>query len=92
MNNRYLVLIEGKRADIFLSILISRGIAIYHKENTKKGITMVVDEEGYKLICLPEETSVFVNNGNISVVGKKPIEIINDTTKNTIETEREISL
>lgn len=49
-------------------------------------------KEGYKLICLPEETSVFVNNGNISVVGKRPIEIINATTKNTIETEREISL
>ena len=49
-------------------------------------------KEGYKLICLPEEASVFVNNGNISVVGKKPVEIINATTKNTIETEREISL
>lgn len=61
MNNRYLVLIEGKRADIFLSILISRGIAIYHKENTKKGITMVVDEEGYKLITsIPTSCSIVV--------------------------------
>lgn len=44
-------------------------------------------KEGYKLVCVPEETSVFVNDGNFSVVGEKPIEIIDSTTKKACDNE-----
>lgn len=33
--------------------------------------------EGYKLVCIPEETSLYVEDGRFSVVGSKPAEIIN---------------
>ena len=34
--------------------------------------------EGYKLVCIPEETSLFVEDGKFSVVGSKPAEVINN--------------
>lgn len=58
---------------------------------TNKRIERLV-KEGYKLICVPEETSIFVDNGNFFVIGGKPIEIIDDTTKKTFDIEREIIL
>lgn len=36
-------------------------------------------KEGYKLICIPEETSIFINNDTISIVGSKPAAVF---TKN----------
>lgn len=49
-------------------------------------------KEGYKLVCVPEETSLFVNDGKYSVVGEKPIEIIDNATKKIFDIETEISL
>ena len=49
-------------------------------------------KEGYKLVCVPEETSLVVNDGKYSVVGEKPIEIIDNATKKIFDIETEISL
>ena len=42
---------------------------------TKKRVERLLNE-GYKLVCLPEETSLVVENGKFFVVGPKPAEII----------------
>lgn len=33
-------------------------------------------KDGHKLICLPEETSLFIDNGKMSIIGEIPAEII----------------
>lgn len=33
--------------------------------------------KNFKLICIPEESSLFVNNNELIVIGSKPIEVIN---------------
>lgn len=44
---------------------------------TQKRISRLLDE-GYKLICLPEETSLYAHNGKFEFIGSKPAKIINN--------------
>jgi dipeptidase E len=36
-------------------------------------------KDGHKLICLPEETSVWINNNEIKIIGQNPAEIFDGT-------------
>lgn len=45
---------------------------------------------GYKLICLPEETSLFINDNQMTVIGQKPAEIFDGKTREVIQPEEEI--
>lgn len=42
-------------------------------------------QNGHKLICLPEETSVFVENGKMQIIGEKPAEVITKNFRKIVE-------
>lgn len=44
---------------------------------TQKRISRLLDE-GYKLICLPEKTSLYAHNGKFKFICSKPAKIINN--------------
>ena len=63
MSKEYRVLIRGKRASSFFSILLSKGISIYQKEEVLDGIILVLDREGYLLVTsIPSSCSIVVLN------------------------------
>lgn len=43
-------------------------------ENIKTRVERLL-KEGYKLVCLPEETSLWVNGENVKVIGGRPAEV-----------------
>lgn len=45
-------------------------------EKTAENIRRLL-KQGHKLICLPEETSVWMNNDEMKIIGQKPAEIFN---------------
>ena len=45
-------------------------------EKTAENIRRLL-KQGHKLICLPEETSVWLNNDEMKIIGQKPAEIFN---------------
>ena len=49
-------------------------------EKTAINIERLLDN-GHKIICLPEETSLWINNHLIQVVGQKPAEVFADNNK-----------
>lgn len=46
--------------------------------------------EGCKLICIPEETSVFVDDENLFVVGEKPVEVIDKEKRIVYNTNKKL--
>lgn len=44
--------------------------------DTKKRVDKLLNQ-GYKLICLPEETSLWINGDKFEIIGDKPAEIFN---------------
>ena len=42
-------------------------------------------ENGFKLICLPEETSLYITDDKFTIIGQKPVEIITKNKKQIIE-------
>ncbi len=49
-------------------------------------------KEGYKLVCIPEETSLVVDNGTFSIIGSKEADVFDNKTKTTAREPDEISL
>jgi len=47
-------------------------------------------KRGYKLVCLPEETSLWINDNQMQIVGQKPAEIFNGQRKLIIEPNENI--
>ena len=45
---------------------------------------------GYKLICLPEETSIWINGDNAQIIGEKPAEIFDGQGKKIVHTNEEV--
>ncbi len=41
--------------------------------------------QGHKIICLPEETSIWINDKQIKIIGQKPAEIFNGQDKKIIK-------
>lgn len=52
-------------------------------ENTQKRVEKLL-KQGYKLICLPEETSLWINGNQMEIIGPKPAEVFNGKEKKTI--------
>lgn len=52
-------------------------------KNTKTRVERLINQ-GYKLICLPEETSLWINGNSFQVIWQKPAEIFNGQTKTTL--------
>ena len=50
MNNRYRILIQGKNLSYFLSLLVSKHIFIYHREESLDGLILEVSCEDYRKI------------------------------------------
>ena len=50
MNNHYRILIQGKNLSYFLSMLISKKISIYRRENSDSGLILEVSQEDYQKI------------------------------------------
>lgn len=48
--------------------------------NTQKRVKKLI-KQGYKLVCLPEETSLWINGNQIKVVGEKSAEIFAGETQ-----------
>jgi len=40
--------------------------------------------QGHKIICLPEETSLWINGNEMKIIGQKPAEIFRNEGKNII--------
>ncbi len=57
---------------------------------TEKRIKRLL-KQGYKLICLPEETSLYLDNGTVTFIGTKPAEKIESENKRTIYNPRDNS-
>lgn len=49
-------------------------------------------KEGYKLVCLPEETSLVVEDDKFSIVGSKPAEVFDNKQNFTAKQPEEITL
>lgn len=47
-------------------------------------------KEGYKLICLPEETSLWINGKEAKIIGPKPAEIYDGHEKQTVHTNEAV--
>lgn len=47
-------------------------------------------KEGYKLICLPEETSLWINGNQAKIIGPKPAEIYDGHEKQTVHTNEDV--
>ena len=47
-------------------------------------------EQGHKVICLPEETSLWINGNKMAIIGQKPAEIFDGKSKKVIQAEEEI--
>ena len=47
-------------------------------------------KEGYKLICLPEETSLWINGKEAKIIGPKPAEIYDGHEKQTVHTNEDV--
>lgn len=52
-------------------------------ENTKQRIQRLLSKN-YKLICIPEDSSVFISGDEIKVVGSQPVEIITGNQRYTM--------
>lgn len=49
-------------------------------DDTQKRVEKLL-KQGYKLICLPEETSIWINNDQTKIIGQKPAEIFDNQGK-----------
>ena len=49
-------------------------------------------KEGYKLVCIPEETSLVVDNGIFSIIGSKEADVFDNKTKTTAKEPDQICL
>ena len=49
-------------------------------------------KEGYKLICLPEETSLIIEDGAFYIIGSKPAEIISKSKSKIVKKLEKINL
>lgn len=52
--------------------------------NTKKRVNRLISN-GFKLICLPEETSLYINNDEFTIIGQKPAKIITKNKTQVVE-------
>lgn len=60
-------------------------------EDTDKRVKRLL-KDGHKLICLPEETSLFVENDKISIIGSLPAEIFTTSVKEIADPNKGIDL
>lgn len=58
-------------------------------EKTEINIQRLVSK-GHKLICLPEETSIWINDKQIKIIGQKPAEIFKGKNKKIINNLNQI--
>ena len=58
---------------------------------TKQRINRLI-KEGYKLICLPEETSLVIEENNFRIIGSKPAEIINSISDTIVQKDENLML
>ena len=47
-------------------------------------------KQGYKLVCLPEETSLWINGNQMTIIGGQPAEIFDGKSQKVIQAEEEI--
>lgn len=47
-------------------------------------------EQGHKVICLPEETSLWINGNQMQIIGQKPAEIFYGNEKQIIQSNEEV--
>ena len=47
-------------------------------------------KQGHKIICLPEETSIWINDNQMQIIGQKPAEIYNNDDKLIINVDEEV--
>ena len=57
--------------------------------DTQKRVDRLL-KQGYKLVCLPEETSLWINGNEVKVVGQIPAEIFNGEHKKVVLPEEEV--
>lgn len=59
------------------------------QENTQKRVEKLL-KQGFKLICLPEETSLWINGNQAKIIGPKPAEIYDGHEKQTVQTNEDV--
>lgn len=52
--------------------------------NTEQRVNNLISK-GFKLLCLPEETSLYINDNHFTIIGQKPAEIITKNKTQIIE-------
>lgn len=58
-------------------------------KDTQKRVDKLL-KQGYKLVCLPEETSLWINGSSMQIVGKRPAELFNGNEKKIVESNEYI--
>lgn len=58
-------------------------------EDTQKRVNKLL-KQGYKLVCLPEETSLWINGEQIKIIGQKPAEIFDEEKKKSVNINDEL--
>lgn len=66
---------DGLNAVGGFSFLVHYKLLERQYADTEKRVQELL-KDGHKLICLPEETSLYVNNGKISIIGDLPAEVV----------------
>ena len=57
--------------------------------NTQKRVEKLL-KQGFRLICLPEETSLWINGKEAKIIGPKPAEIYDGHEKKTVHTNEDV--
>jgi len=57
--------------------------------DTQKRVEKLL-KQGYKLLCLPEETSLWINGNQMQIIGQKPAEIFAENFRQVIEVNEEV--
>lgn len=57
--------------------------------DTQKRVNKLL-KQGYKLVCLPEETSLWINGNQITIVGQKSAEVFDGKNKKIIQPDEEV--
>lgn len=58
-------------------------------EDTQKRVNKLL-KQGYKLVCLPEETSLWINGEKIKIIGQKPAKIFDGEKQKTANPNDEL--
>jgi len=89
-NNVGLKETDGFNAVCGYSFFVHYRVKERQYEDTEKRVQRLLSD-GHNLICLPEETSLYIEHGRMSIIGTLPAEIITKTTRFQIKPNEQLN-